>query len=227
MAREVGPQSVARKHRQCGRAPDGRRRHRRLLRRPSARRRARSARPTPGKCRPTTRSMPRSRSIASLFQRDHTVQLRELRELALEVMRELAAFNPYLTGSVLRGSAGKYADIQIQLFCDNAKSVEHYLLGQRHSVQERAVPALRRRHGGACAGIDFQPRGIWHTPRAVLAARSAAPVENDARRENARAREGRRRRRTAARRMKVSCALSATSRRRPQSKSGWRRHPRA
>ena len=47
----------------------------------------------------------------SLFQRDHTLQLRELRELALEVMRELAAFNPYLTGSVLRGSAGKYADI--------------------------------------------------------------------------------------------------------------------
>ena len=66
----------------------------------------------------------------SLFQRDHTLQLRELRELALEVMRELAAFNPYLTGSVLRGSAGKYADIQIQLFCDNAKSVEHYLLGK-------------------------------------------------------------------------------------------------
>jgi len=66
----------------------------------------------------------------SLFQRDHTLQLRELRELALEVMRELAASNPYLTGSVLRGSAGKYADIQIQLFCDNAKSVEHYLLGK-------------------------------------------------------------------------------------------------
>jgi hypothetical protein len=65
-----------------------------------------------------------------LFQHDHSVQLRELRELALAVMHELAAFNPYLTGSVLRGSAGKYADIQLQLFCDNAKSVEHYLLDQ-------------------------------------------------------------------------------------------------
>jgi hypothetical protein len=65
-----------------------------------------------------------------LFQHDHSAQLRELRELALEVMRELAAFNPYLTGSVLRGSAGRYADIQLQLFCDNPKSVEHYLLGQ-------------------------------------------------------------------------------------------------
>lgn len=65
-----------------------------------------------------------------LFQRGHSTQLRELRELALTVMQELDAFNPYLTGSVLRGSAGKYADIQLQLFCDNPKSVEHLLLGK-------------------------------------------------------------------------------------------------
>jgi hypothetical protein len=65
-----------------------------------------------------------------LFQHGYPAQLRELRELALGVMQELAAFNPYLTGSVLRGSAGRYADIQLQLFCDNPKSVEHYLLGQ-------------------------------------------------------------------------------------------------
>ena len=68
-----------------------------------------------------------------LFQRDHSAQLRGLRELALGVMQELDAFHPYLTGSVLRGSAGKYADIQLQLFCDNAKGVEHYLL-------DRGVP---------------------------------------------------------------------------------------
>ncbi|MEO8441363.1 MAG: hypothetical protein ABI547_02670 [Betaproteobacteria bacterium] len=65
-----------------------------------------------------------------LFQHDHSAQLRQLRELALAVMRELVAFNPYLTGSVLRGSAGKYADIQLQLCCDNPKNVEHYLLDQ-------------------------------------------------------------------------------------------------
>jgi len=66
----------------------------------------------------------------SLFQHGHSAQLRELRELALAVMYELDAFNPHLTGSVLRGNAGKYADIQLQLFCDNPKSVEHYLLDQ-------------------------------------------------------------------------------------------------
>jgi hypothetical protein len=65
-----------------------------------------------------------------LFQHDHSAQLRELRQVALAVMQELSAFNPYLTGSVLRGSAGKYADIQLQLFAENLKSVEHSLLGR-------------------------------------------------------------------------------------------------
>ena len=33
-------------------------------------------------------------------------------------------FNPYLTGSVLDGTAGRYAEIDIQLFTDSAKDVE-------------------------------------------------------------------------------------------------------
>jgi hypothetical protein len=63
-----------------------------------------------------------------LYQNDHCVQLRELRQLALEIMRELAVFDPYLIGPVLRGSAGRYADIQLLLFCDSDKKIEHYLL---------------------------------------------------------------------------------------------------
>ena len=54
--------------------------------------------------------------------------LRALRTKAVKAMRELAQFNPYLTGSVLSGNAGKYADIDLQLFTDNAKSVELYLI---------------------------------------------------------------------------------------------------
>ena len=65
-----------------------------------------------------------------VFQRGHVDELREMRLLALDVMYELAAYNPYLTGSVLRGSAGKYADIHLQLFCENPKSVEHHLLNR-------------------------------------------------------------------------------------------------
>ena len=68
------------------------------------------------------------RLYRELYQREHPAQLRELRQLALEVMNELAHFNPYLTGSVLNGNAGKYAAINLQLFTDSGKSVEHYLL---------------------------------------------------------------------------------------------------
>ena len=65
-----------------------------------------------------------------LYRHEHTSQLHWLRQLALQLMDELARYDPHLTGSVLRGSAGKYAGIYLQLFTDNTKSVEHYLLGR-------------------------------------------------------------------------------------------------
>ena len=93
---------------------------------------------------PDTRQMPNNDEIDAqlrlyreLYQNGHSTQLRELRQLALAIMHELAAFNPHLIGSVLRGSAGRYADIQLQLFSDNPKSVEHYLLG--HDIRFRSA----------------------------------------------------------------------------------------
>lgn len=55
-------------------------------------------------------------------------RLRELRGIAVRAMRELAQFNPYLTGSVLNGNAGKYADINLQVFTDNVKAIELHLI---------------------------------------------------------------------------------------------------
>ncbi len=86
---------------------------------------------------PATRQLPNNDEIddalrvyRELYESGHRSHLRELRELALAVMTELEHFNPYLTGSVLTGSAGKYAAIRLQLFTDNAKGVEHYLLNR-------------------------------------------------------------------------------------------------
>lgn len=62
---------------------------------------------------------------------EHRSRLRELLARALHAMRELSQFNPYLTGSVLSGNAGKYADIDLQLFTDNAKALELYLIDHR------------------------------------------------------------------------------------------------
>ena len=88
---------------------------------------------------PDTRQLPTNdeieaalRTHQALYGGDtHRERLRALREQALEVMRGLERFDPYLTGSVLSGSAGKYADINLQLYADSAKVVELYLIENR------------------------------------------------------------------------------------------------
>lgn len=85
---------------------------------------------------PDTRELPTNdeidlalREYQQIYHHDeHRDRLRELRGIAVRAMRELAHFNPYLTGSVLNGNAGKYADINLQLFTDNEKAVELYLI---------------------------------------------------------------------------------------------------
>jgi hypothetical protein len=62
---------------------------------------------------------------------EHDARLRDLRERAVETMREFAPFNPLLTGSVLNGTAGRYADIELHLCTDQVKAVELFLLDRR------------------------------------------------------------------------------------------------
>lgn len=69
------------------------------------------------------------REYQSLFQSDsQPAVLRHLREVALDWMKRLVQFNPYLTGAVLNGTAGEHSDIHLQVFCDNPKEVAIYLL---------------------------------------------------------------------------------------------------
>jgi hypothetical protein len=58
------------------------------------------------------------------------LRLLHLRKLALRVMEELSQFSPYLTGAVLNGTAGEHSDIHLQLFTDNPKDVQIYLLNK-------------------------------------------------------------------------------------------------
>lgn len=72
-------------------------------------------------------------SYRALYQRDtHPGILRQLREVALDKMRLLADFKPYLTGSVLSGTAGEQSDINLMLFSDDAKAVLLFLL--KHKI---------------------------------------------------------------------------------------------
>jgi len=61
---------------------------------------------------------------------DHQTTLRKLRAQALRIMRELERFDPLLTGSVLRGTATPYSDINLMLFADSQKDIELHLLNR-------------------------------------------------------------------------------------------------
>ncbi len=73
-------------------------------------------------------------SYRALYQHDsHPSILHQLREEALAAMRMLEPFQPYLTGSVLSGTAGERSDINIMLFSDDAKAVLLFLL--KHNLE--------------------------------------------------------------------------------------------
>lgn len=76
------------------------------------------------------------RAYQEMYQGDEQGEcLQQMRETALAVMDLLCDFNPYLTGSVLAGTAGKYSNIDILLFADSAKEVEIFLLNRDISFE--------------------------------------------------------------------------------------------
>lgn len=82
----------------------------------------------------------------ALYQaQEHPARLEELLEAALNAMRALTAFNPYLTGPVLKGTAGPYAEIALQLFPESAKEVEIFLIDRGVHYESRDT---RRYSGG-------------------------------------------------------------------------------
>lgn len=65
----------------------------------------------------------------ALFLSDEQPEnLANLRKNALFTMEMLSRFNPYLTGSVLDGTAGLGSETHIHLFAESLKEVEMYLL---------------------------------------------------------------------------------------------------
>jgi hypothetical protein len=87
---------------------------------------------------PDTQSLPDNREIEEALrtyqalyqQEEHGRILSQLREQAVQLMELFEPFNPYLVGSVLDGTAGRYSDINLHLFCDSAKDVEIFLLNR-------------------------------------------------------------------------------------------------
>ena len=86
-----------------------------------------------------------------------------LRRKAAQMMQITQRFKPYLSGSVLDGSAGRYAEIDIQLFTDSTKDVEIFLLNQHldfaHSVPrtDRAEAVLAINDDDAVINLIIYP----------------------------------------------------------------------
>ena len=111
------------------------------------------------------------RAYRALYQaQEHPERIAALLRVALDAMRALKQFNPYLTGPVLTGMAGRYAAIDLQLFPESAKEVELFLLNRnipytsfevrRYSGdQARAVAVLSLTWQGAPLKVSvFDPR---------------------------------------------------------------------
>ena len=127
------------------------------------------------------------RLYQSLYQgEEQRERVRFLRSQALAAMEQLADFKPYLTGPVLRGTAGRYADIDLQVFADSGKDLEIFLLNRnipyqtselRHysGNQERAVSVLSMNWEGTPVRVavywpDDERRSVKTSP-------SGRPIE--------------------------------------------------
>src|SRR5919204_2731593 len=117
-----------------------------------------------------TQALPRNdeieaelRAYRALYHADeHARVIEQLRRVALDAMRSLERFHPYLTGPVLKGTAGPYAEIDLQLFPDSAKDVEIFLLDRGISFATHEA----RRYSGDRA----------HPVSVITLAWDAAPV---------------------------------------------------
>ncbi|OGA29028.1 MAG: hypothetical protein A3I01_20280 [Betaproteobacteria bacterium RIFCSPLOWO2_02_FULL_65_24] len=130
------------------------------------------------------------RAYHSLYRNDEQqAELRLLREQALAVMQLLKAFSPYLSGPVLRGTAGRYSDVDLQLFTDDEKSVELLLLNrgipyavaqQRRLVgdQTRAASVLRLDWEGTTVKLAVFPANDERS--ALRSSPAGRPIERAA-----------------------------------------------
>ena len=115
-----------------------------------------------------TESLPRNdeieaelRAYRDLYQADeHPQVVGELRRIALDVMQTLEHFSPYLTGPVLKGTAGPYAEIELQLFPDSAKDVEIFLLDRNIPFTTHEGRRFSGDQARAASFISLQWQGV-------------------------------------------------------------------
>ncbi|MDD2873678.1 MAG: hypothetical protein PHG21_08615 [Azoarcus sp.] len=78
------------------------------------------------------------RAWQALYQDEEQAdRLLAMRSAAVEIMQLLAEFRPYLTGGALDGTAGRYSELEIELYPESAKEVEIFFLNQDLAYEHR------------------------------------------------------------------------------------------
>ncbi|MDQ2928627.1 MAG: hypothetical protein M3R22_10790 [Pseudomonadota bacterium] len=86
------------------------------------------------------------RSYIGLFHADsQPAELVALRAVAASWMERLAAFRPFLTGAVWRGTATRRSSIHIDLYCDDSKAAELALIDMRIDYEVSSADGPRGR----------------------------------------------------------------------------------
>ena len=84
------------------------------------------------------------RSYLQLFCADtQPAELQALREIAVQWMERLAPLRPHLTGAVWRGTATRLSAVHLQLYCDDSKQAEIFLLDRRVPYEVGSRPGPR------------------------------------------------------------------------------------
>ncbi|NWG38473.1 MAG: hypothetical protein HXY27_00695 [Hydrogenophilaceae bacterium] len=80
------------------------------------------------------------RSYHSLYQgQEQRDRLAFLREIAVEYMEKFADFDPHLTGPVMNGTAGRHSEVNLQLFTDNEKELEFFLMNMKTNFKRSEI----------------------------------------------------------------------------------------
>lgn len=119
------------------------------------------------------------RTFRSLYQQDEQPRvLNHLRGAAADLMRILDRFNPYLSGPVLTGTAGKYSEIDLQLYTDSIKEVEFFLIDSRIPYKSGeirngsgSIPVFVLDQDGIKANVAVYPENTLHAATRISRAK--------------------------------------------------------
>jgi hypothetical protein len=135
----------------------------------------------------TTQSLPSNEEIEvelkayrELYQADeHASLLRELQLTALAAMRFFGKFDPYLTGAVLKGSAGPHSAVNVLLFTANEKELELFLLDRRipFTIEDEVGSRPGREHRICVFCLDWKDIPLRLALVESVAARGAAKAD--------------------------------------------------